>query len=93
MNIKKAFIPLLIVPVTGAMAEHTPTHQLDQMVITTSGKLFPETTIATPSFEITAEDIAKVNIATAEDIVRGAPGIQVRRRFIGDTNGIVATRG
>jgi len=93
MNIKKAFIPLLIVPVTGAMAEHTPTHQLDEMVITTSGKLFPETTIATPSFDITEEDIAKVNLTTAEDIVRGAPGIQVRRRFIGDTNGIVATRG
>ncbi len=93
MNIKKAFMPLLLVPASGAMAEHTPTHQLDEMVITTSGKLFPETTIATPSFEITAEDIAKVNLATAEDIVRGAPGIQVRRRFIGDTNGIVATRG
>ncbi|MBT3335924.1 MAG: hypothetical protein HN395_06060, partial [Methylococcales bacterium] len=48
MNIKKAFIPLLIVPATGVMAEPTPTHQLDEMVITTSGKLFPETTIATP---------------------------------------------
>jgi len=93
MNIKKAFIPLLIVPVTGAMAEHSPTHQLDEMVITTSGKLFPETTIATPSFDITEEDIAKVNLTTAEDIVRGAPGLQVRRRFIGDTNGVVATRG
>jgi len=93
MNIKKAFIPLLLVPASGAMAEHTPTHQLDEMVITTSGKLFPETTIATPSFDITEEDIAKVNLTTAEDIVRGAPGIQVRRRFIGDTNGIVATRG
>jgi len=93
MNIKKAFIPLLIVPVSGVMAEHSPTHQLDEMVITTSGKLFPETTIATPSFDINEEDIAKVNLTTAEDIVRGAPGIQVRRRFIGDTNGIVATRG
>ena len=93
MNIKKAFIPLLIVPATGVMAEHTPTHQLDEMVITTSGKLFPETTIATPSFEINEEDIAKVNLTTAEDIVRGAPGLQVRRRFIGDTNGVVASRG
>ncbi|HHZ70614.1 MAG TPA: TonB-dependent receptor [Methylococcaceae bacterium] len=93
MNIKKAFLPLLIVPVSGVMADHTPTHQLDEMVITTSGKLFPETTIATPSFDITEEDIAKVNLTTAEDIVRGAPGIQVRRRFIGDTNGLVATRG
>ena len=93
MNIKKAFIPLLLVPASGAMAEHTPTHQLDEMVITTSGKLFPETTIATPSFDITEEDIAKVNLTTAEDIVRMAPGLQVRRRFIGDTNGVVASRG
>ncbi|HIL39695.1 MAG TPA: TonB-dependent receptor, partial [Methylococcales bacterium] len=38
-------------------------------------------------------DIEKVNLITAEDIVRNAPGIQIRRRFIGDTNGLVATRG
>jgi len=34
-----------------------------------------------------------MNAPTADDIVRGAPGIQVRRRFIGDTNGVVSTRG
>jgi iron complex outermembrane recepter protein len=93
MNIKKAFIPLLIVPVSGVMAEHSPTHQLDEMVITTSGALFPDTTLATPSFEIGAKDIEKVNLTTTEDIVRMAPGLQVRRRFIGDTNGVVASRG
>ena len=93
MKITKAFIPLLLVPASGVMAENKPTHQLDEMVITTSGALFPDTTLATPSFEIGVKDIEKVNIATTEDIVRMAPGLQVRRRFIGDTNGIVATRG
>ena len=68
-------------------------HRGEDMIITTGHKLFPNTTIATPSFEINQVDIEKVNLSTAEDIVRNAPGIQVRRRFIGDTNGIVATRG
>jgi len=93
MNIKKAFIPLLIVPVTGAMAEHSPTHQLDEMIITTGHKLFPNTTKATTSFDITAEDISKTNLLSASDVIKNAPSVHVRRRFIGDTNGVTAIRG
>ena len=93
MNIKKAFIPLLIVPVTGVMAEHSPTHQLDEMVITTGHKLFPNTTKATTSFDITTEDINKTNLFTASDAIKLAPSVHVRRRFIGDTNGVTAIRG
>ena len=65
MNIKKAFIPLMLIPVTGVMADHAPTHQLDEMVITTSGhKLFPEyyPCKRQPVLYITEEDIAKVNL-------------------------------
>ncbi len=65
----------------------------EDMIITTAHKLFPNTSIATPKFQITEKDMEKINATTATDLVRNAPGIQVRRRFIGDTNGVVATRG
>ena len=93
MNIKKAFIPLMLIPATGVMADHAPTHQLEEMVITTGHKLFPNTTKATTSFNITAEDINKTNLFTASDAIKLAPSVHVRRRFIGDTNGITAIRG
>ena len=93
MNIKKAFIPLLLVPASGAMAEHTPTHQLDEMIITTAHKSFPNTTKASPSIKITREDLAKQNTVSADDVLRGAPGVHTRRRFIGDTNAILSIRG
>jgi len=83
-----------VTSVLPAMAEQpVDTYTGDEMVITTSHKLFPKTTLATPQFSLDKEDIAKINAPTADDIVKGAPGIQVRRRFIGDTNGIVSTRG
>ncbi len=68
-------------------------HRGEDMIITTAHKLFPNTTIATPSFEITKEDIDKTNLTSAEDAIRMAPSVQVRRRFYGDTNGVTAIRG
>jgi len=91
---KKPLLLLCMLPSMSANADSaTDVHQGEDMIITTSHKLFPNTTIATPSFEISEKDIEKVNVTTAEDIIRNAPGIQIRRRFIGDTNGVVATRG
>ena len=63
------------------------------MIITTAHKLFPNTTIATPSFQVSKEDIDKTNLTSAEDAIRMAPSVHVRRRFYGDTNGVTAIRG
>jgi iron complex outermembrane receptor protein len=65
----------------------------ETMVITTSHKLFPNTTVATPSFQVTSEDINKTNLITASDAIKLAPSVHVRRRFYGDTNGVTAIRG
>jgi len=81
------------VPNPDAVKQAKEIHRGDNMVITTAHKYFPNTTKATSSFEISAEDIKKNNLVTTEDVIRSAPGIQVRRRFIGDTNGVTATRG
>jgi iron complex outermembrane recepter protein len=39
------------------------------------------------------QDLASVNIATTEDMVKFEPGIVIRRRFIGDANGTLGLRG
>jgi iron complex outermembrane receptor protein len=94
MNSKSTLFLFCLLPSTAAFAEpEGDIHRGEDMVITTSHKLFPNTTIATPSFDIGEKEIEKINVSTAEDIVKFAPGIQIRRRFIGDTNGVVATRG
>ncbi len=95
LNRKKSLCLFLgTLPVLAAQAEYVgEVHHGEDMIITTAHKLFPNTTIASPRFKITEKDIEKVNASTATDLVRNAPGIQVRRRFIGDTNGVVATRG
>lgn len=65
----------------------------EDMIITTGHKLFPNTTIATSSFDVSKEDMDKTNVTSAEDAIRMAPSVHVRRRFYGDTNGVTAIRG
>ncbi len=39
------------------------------------------------------EDFRSINVATTEDVVKYEPSLVVRRRFIGDSNGVVGMRG
>ncbi len=94
MNKKPALILIGILPSPALLADHDGIiHRGEDMVITTAHKLFPNTTIATPSFEVSKEDIDKTNLTSAEDAIRMAPSVHVRRRFYGDTNGVTAIRG
>lgn len=68
-------------------------YQGDDMVITSGHKLVPNTTVATPSFDMVKEDIDKTNLISAEDAIKMAPSVHVRRRFYSDTNGVTAIRG
>ena len=92
MNHKLALILVSVFPSLSVVAENK-LHHGEKMIITTGHKLFPNTTIATPSFEITREDLDKTNLTSAEDAIRMAPSVHVRRRFYGDTNGVTAIRG
>lgn len=80
----------------AALADHDENQELyrvEDMVITTAHKPFPNTTKGAPSFDISREDMAKNNMLTAEDAIKTAPGVQTRRRFVGDTNALVSIRG
>ncbi len=69
------------------------TYQGEEMVTYAPVKKFPKTTQATPSHSTTAEEIeTRVNATTVEDTVRYAPGVLIRKRFIGDPNGTLGIR-
>lgn len=46
-----------------------------------------------PRARIDAWQIDRINVATSEDALRYAPNVQVRKRFTGDNNALVAVRG
>ncbi|MBL4580447.1 MAG: TonB-dependent receptor [Gammaproteobacteria bacterium] len=46
-----------------------------------------------PTSILTQEDFASINIATTEDVVKFEPSVVIRRRFIGDSNGVMGMRG
>ncbi len=94
MNSKSTLTLLCLLPCMSAIAEpEKDIHHGEDMIITTSHMLFPNTTVATPSFNVSKEDMEKTNVTSSEDIIRMAPSVQVRRRFYGDTNGVTAIRG
>ncbi len=60
----------------------------------TETRLFPNTAKATPTYTITKEDFQeKVNYTTSEDVLRYAPSLHMRRRYIGDQNAMLGIRG
>ena len=60
----------------------------------TADRKFPNTAKATPSYIIDAEDVkTKINATTSDDFLRYAPGVQVRKRFIGDPTVELSMRG
>lgn len=46
-----------------------------------------------PTSLLTPEDFRSINVATTEDVVKFEPGVVIRRRFIGDANGVMGMRG
>ncbi len=46
-----------------------------------------------PTSVLTQEDFRSINVATTEDVVKFEPSMVIRRRFIGDSNGVVGIRG
>lgn len=49
--------------------------------------------LVSPTTRITDVEVESINAATVEDFVKYEPSMVVRRRYIGDTNGVVAIRG
>jgi len=45
-----------------------------------------------PTVQVTQEQIREINVINVEDALKYTPSLFVRKRYVGDTNGIIATR-
>ena len=58
-----------------------------------ANKVFVDTTLVSPTSTISAEQLEVVNLTTVEDALAQEPSLIVRKRFIGDANGVIGMRG
>lgn len=56
-------------------------------------RLFSDTSVVSPTSKITAEELELINLMTAEDAVAYEPSLVIRRRYVGDPNGVMGIRG
>ena len=73
-------------------AEAAAAEAVEEIVVwgTRSGR---DSANPSPGSVLTQEDFASINVATTEDLVKYEPSLIVRRRFIGDSNGVLGMRG
>lgn len=67
--------------------------KLDELTVEADQQHAESTHYTSPSVRITAEQAEAINTVTAEDIIRYEPNLVVRRRYVGDSNGVVGIRG
>jgi Outer membrane receptor proteins, mostly Fe transport len=94
-KVNNLFIFLLSVySSTAAFASHgksSPTQE--EILVWGKSKSSSQAGYTNPTSVLLQEDIASINVATTEDIVKYEPSLVIRRRFIGDANGTLGMRG
>jgi len=82
---------------SGLLSSHEPRSDPSASgteAITVIGEsLFGDTSKISPTSVVSAEELSFTNITTTEDAIAYEPGLVVRRRFIGDPNGVIGLRG
>ena len=76
-----------------ALAEDTDLASLEEVHIWGTNMDRNEAGYTNPTSVLTTEDMTAINAATTEDLVKYEPGLVIRRRFIGDSNGTLGLRG
>lgn len=77
----------------GAEARHDDAPKAEEVLVWGEKKTSHQSGYTNPTSVLLQEDIASINIATTEDIVKYEPSLVIRRRFIGDANGTLGIRG
>ncbi len=81
---------LIAVPV---WADDSTVTVLDTLFVEADTHISFDSQYVAPSSVITAEEADSINVTTTEDLLKYEPNIVVRRRYIGDSNGVVGIRG
>ena len=76
-----------------ALLSNTVVAEGIEEVVILADQLFKDTTVVSPSSVITAEQLESINLTNVEDSLAYEPGLIVRKRFIGDANGVIGLRG
>lgn len=58
-----------------------------------ANQVFKDTALVSPTSTISAKQLELINITTVEDALAHEPSLIVRKRFIGDANGVIGIRG
>lgn len=82
--------------ITSVHAEEaTTSNSLGNIVVEGEAEITTsvDTPYTSPTSIITEEKAESINVATVEDFVKYEPSVVVRRRYIGDPNGVIGMRG
>ncbi|WP_416305842.1 TonB-dependent receptor [Neptunicella sp. SCSIO 80796] len=85
-------VSLSCTPVLADVSSQTPDKDVEKVTIWAARSSIDNDSVS-PAFLLQQEDMQSINAATTEDIVKYAPSIVIRRRFIGDANGTLGLRG
>ncbi len=91
MNSYPIILGLAITSLSAASA-HADDHSIEETIVI-EDRLFTDTTRVSPTSQITAAELASINLMTSEDAIAHEPSLVVRRRFVGDPNGTIGIRG
>lgn len=89
MKFKQIVLPVAALTMMNtALAEN----RIEETTII-ADRLFSDTTAVSPTSKITATELEAISLLTAEDAVAFEPSLVVRRRYVGDQNGVIGIRG
>ena len=78
----------IILSISGA-----PVVSAIEEITVIANQVFKDTTVVSPTSSITAQQLEAISITTVEDALAHEPSLIVRKRFIGDPNGVIGLRG
>lgn len=91
--ISLAILGCLPNPAIASHAREKKPPEQEEVVVWGEQKSSQQAGYTNPTSLLLPEDMASINIATTEDIVKYEPSLVIRRRFIGDANGTLGIRG
>mgnify|MGYP001565662387 CR=1 FL=1 len=89
---RKPGLYLTILSALPAISVNIQAQQLEEVSVI-ADRLARETVVVSPTSTITAEELTAINLLTVEDAVAYEPSVVIRRRYVGDPNGVVGIRG
>lgn len=93
MKLEHLITSAIVASMLSSPSAQAQTTDETEIITVIGDALFSDTSQISPISTITAEELTYTNVTTSEDAIAYEPGLVVRRRFIGDANGVIGLRG